>query len=172
MLQCKNDIHFNPKSAIVPVFHPYYFSISQLFKPRFFVIYIYKTLSEFPKGNIMLSYKCTCQWRIAFSLCSLYEMSVATAFHEISRHVRTIPLQRWKNLFSFHQNNSPLSFIFLNSVGSFVIFVERFAFIVFLLQLLIYFHFFQQPYPSMKVSWILLSAKTQNRISTLPIVIT
>jgi len=43
MLQCKNDIHFNPKSGIVPVFSPYSFSISQLFKPRFFVIYIYKT---------------------------------------------------------------------------------------------------------------------------------
>ena len=52
MLQCQNDIHSNPKSAIDPVFPPYYFSISQLFKPRFFVIYIYKTLSEFTKGNI------------------------------------------------------------------------------------------------------------------------
>lgn len=54
MLQCKNDIHFNPKSGIVPVFSPYSFSISQLFKPRFFVIYIYKTVSEFSKGNILV----------------------------------------------------------------------------------------------------------------------
>lgn len=54
MLQCKNDIHFNPKSGTAPVFSPYSFSISQLFKPRFFVIYIYKTVSEFSKGNILV----------------------------------------------------------------------------------------------------------------------
>ena len=46
MLQCKNDIHFNPKSGTAPVFSPYSFSISQLFNCGFIVIYIDKNRKQ------------------------------------------------------------------------------------------------------------------------------
>lgn len=45
---------FQPEKWHSPRLFSLFFSISQLFKPRFFVIYIYKTVSEFSKGNILV----------------------------------------------------------------------------------------------------------------------